>query len=103
METVTLNELAQLYAIESKHAKRVERRKREKARKAQKKNSVQNDHICMRGTEKLFNECKGIGVRKRVKNKFSTEEAGTIGSTTVTIRSKCSYNTQVCKARNVWY
>lgn len=35
----------------------------------------------------IFEECKGVRVRKRVRNRFSTDEAGTCGSGTYVRRS----------------
>ena len=42
---------------------------------------------------------KGVRIRKRAKNTFSKEEAGTCGTYVRTMRFENSYTTKVCKSR----
>ena len=54
-------------------------------------------------TEKcIFEQCKRNRTQKRVRNKFSTEEAGTCGTYTRTMRFENSYITKVCKSRSMY-
>lgn len=48
-------------------------------------------------TRSIFAECKGERTAKKAKNRFSREEAGTIGRMTVTKRFSNSRLTCVCK------
>lgn len=55
----------------------------------------------MRETERyIFAMCKGERTRKKAKNTFSKEEAGTCGNIIVTKRFRNSRLTCVCKTRN---
>lgn len=49
-----------------------------------------------------FDICKGARTQKRVRNTWSTEQAGTCGSYTHTMRFDNSYITKVCKSRNMF-
>ncbi len=48
----------------------------------------------------IFATCKGERTRKKAKNTFSKEEAGTCGNIIVTKRFRNSRLTCVCKTRN---
>ena len=50
----------------------------------------------------IFAECKTERTQKRVRNTWSSEQAGTCGSYTHTIRFENSYITKVCKSRNLY-
>lgn len=45
----------------------------------------------------IFEQCKHERTQKRVKNRFSTEQAGTCGTYVRTMRFDNSYITKVCK------
>lgn len=53
-------------------------------------------------SENVFAVCKGVRMRKRVRNSFSRDEAGTCGTYVHTIRFENSYITKVCKSRNLY-
>lgn len=63
-------------------------------RRAQKSSTTDERHI--------FDMCKGRRTKKRVKNGWSSEQAGTCGSYTHTMRFENSYITKVCKSRNLY-
>ena len=50
----------------------------------------------------IFDMCKGQRTQKRVRNRFSTEQAGTCGTYVRTMRFENSYITKVCKSRNLY-
>lgn len=50
----------------------------------------------------IFEECKGVRIRKRVRNSFSSEQAGKIGIITHEVRTQGTYGHVVCKSRN-WF
>lgn len=50
----------------------------------------------------IFEQCKRERTQKRVRNRFSTEQAGTCGTYVRTIRFENSYITKVCKSRNMY-
>lgn len=50
----------------------------------------------------IFAECKTGRTQKRVKNRFSTEQAGTCGTYIATKRFANSRLTCVCKSRNLY-
>lgn len=52
--------------------------------------------------ENIFAECKGTRTQKRVRNTWSTEQAGRIGTVTVTRRFSGSHISVACKAQNVY-
>ena len=52
--------------------------------------------------ENIFAECKVSCSRKRVRNTWSTEQAGRVGMVTVTRRFAGSRISVVCKTRNVY-
>lgn len=51
----------------------------------------------------IFEQCKRTRTQKRVRNTWSTEQAGTCGSYTHTMRFENSYITKVCKSRRTLY
>lgn len=55
-----------------------------------------------RGTKHLMSIGKGVRTQKRVKNKFSSEEAGTISKYTAVMRWDNSYITKVVKRPMLW-
>lgn len=50
----------------------------------------------------LLSTCKGVRTQKRVKNKFSKEEAGTIGNYVGVMRWDNSYITKACYRKKLW-
>lgn len=50
----------------------------------------------------IFEQCKRTRTQKRVRNTWSSEQAGTCGTYTHTIRFENSYITKVCKSRNLY-
>jgi hypothetical protein len=50
----------------------------------------------------IFAECKGARTQKRVRNTWSSEQAGRIGTVTVTRRFSGSHISDACKAQNVY-
>lgn len=69
----------------------------------QRKQAAYNKRMERLGMERaIFEQCKRTRIQKRVKNTFSSEQAGTRGSYTHTIRFENSYITKVCKSRNLY-
>ena len=69
----------------------------------QRKQAAYNKRMERLGMERaIFEQCKHTRTQKRVKNRFSTEQAGTCGSYTHTMRFENSYITKVCKSRNLY-
>lgn len=55
------------------------------------------------GMEKaIFEQCKRTRTQKRVRNTWSTEQAGRIGAITVTRRFSGSHISVACKVQNVY-
>lgn len=52
--------------------------------------------------ENIFAECKQARTQKRVRNTWSSEQAGRIGMVTVTRRFASSSISVVCKTQNVY-
>lgn len=52
--------------------------------------------------ECIFEQCKRTRTRKRVRNTWSSEQAGRIGTVTVTSRFSGSHISVVCKTRNMF-
>lgn len=50
----------------------------------------------------IFEQCKRTRTQKRVRNTWSTEQAGRIGTVTVTRRFSGSHISVACKAQNVY-
>jgi hypothetical protein len=50
----------------------------------------------------IFEQCKRTRTQKRVRNTWSTEQAGRIGMVTVTSRFSGSHISVACKAQNVY-
>lgn len=66
----------------------------------QRKQAAYNKRMQQLGMERaIFEQCKRTRTQKRVKNGFSSEQAGTCGSCTRTMRFENSYITKVCKSR----
>lgn len=55
-----------------------------------------------RGTKHVPAICKGVRITKRVKNKFSKEEMGTIGNYVAVVRWDNSYITKACYRKKLW-
>lgn len=69
----------------------------------QRKQAAYNKRMERLGMERaIFEQCKRTRTQKRVKNKFSTEQAGTCGTYTRTMRFENSYITKVCKSRSLY-
>ena len=103
MESKILVELGVILYNKQKHEKRIVRRRKEKERKK----AVRKNEECINesrrrvNARKIFNECKGERMRKRVHNTYSHEEAGTCGSMLVTIRNNNTHTSQVCRTINL--
>lgn len=52
--------------------------------------------------ENIFAECKVSCSRKRVRNTWSSEQAGRIGMVTIDVRSHATHGHVVCKTRNMF-
>jgi hypothetical protein len=69
----------------------------------QRKQAAYNKRMERLGMERaIFEQCKHTRTQKRVKNTFSSEQAGTCGSYTRTMRFENSYITKVCKSRSMY-
>jgi CO dehydrogenase nickel-insertion accessory protein CooC1 len=67
------------------------------------KQAAYNKRMERLGMERaIFEQCKRTRTQKRVKNGWSSEQAGTCGSYTRTMRFENSYITKVCKSRNMY-
>lgn len=55
-----------------------------------------------RGSKHVPSICKGVRTQKRVKNKFSKEEMGTIGNYVGVVRWDNSYITKACYRKKLW-
>lgn len=63
--------------------------------------TMQNS-VHVHAKENIFSTCKTMRTQKRVKNGWSSEQAGTCGTYVRTMRFENSYITKVCKSRNMY-
>ena len=67
------------------------------------KQAAYNKRMERLGMERaIFEQCKRTRTQKRVKNGWSSEQAGTCGTYVRTMRFENSYITKVCKSRNLY-
>jgi hypothetical protein len=67
------------------------------------KQAAYNKRMERLGVERaIFEQCKRTRTQKRVKNTFSSEQAGTCGTYVRTVRFENSYITKVCKSRSMY-
>ena len=52
--------------------------------------------------EAIFEQCKRERTQKRVRNTWSSEQAGRIGMVTIDVRSHATHSHVVCKTRNMF-
>ena len=57
---------------------------------------------CLDMERAIFEQCKRERTQKRVRNRFSTEQAGTCSTYVRTMRFENSYITKVCKSRSMY-
>ncbi len=102
----TPEERALLLALKEKYDRRTIERRRAKETCKQcllvlgvNPNTGRSNH---RRMKHLLSTCKGERITKRVKNKYSSEEAGTIGNYVSVMRWDNSYITKACYRKKMW-